>query len=281
MQTSLTLNNGVSMPLAGFGTYQITEPAECARCVAAALRTGYRLIDTAQAYGNEEAVGAGIRESGVPREEIFVTTKLWFRAYESEAARAAMLESFNKLGLDYLDLDLLHWPFGNTYAAWRELEKLRREGRVRAIGVSNYAPSQLIDLMEFNEIKPAVNQIETHLLAQQKELRALMTERGVAHQAYAPFAQGMGERMFAAPEVTSAAQAHGRTPHQVALRFLVQQGVAVIPKSKDEARIRENFAIFDFELSDAEMAALRTLDTDRPFIGNPQKADLAAFAMTW
>ena len=277
----ITLNNGVNMPILGFGTYQIKEPAECIRCVSAALRAGYRLIDTAQAYGNEEAVGAGIRASGVPREEIFVTTKLWFRAYESGVARAAMQESFNKLGVDHLDMVLLHWPFGNTYAAWRELEKLHKEGRIRAIGVSNYAPSQLIDLMEFNEIRPAVNQIETHLLAQQQELHALMAERGVAHQAYAPFAQGRGERMFEAPAVTTAARAHGKTAHQVALRFLIQQGIAAIPKSAGEERIRENFDIFDFALTDGEMEVLRAMDTNRPFIGNSQDAETAAFAMTW
>ena len=275
---TITLNNGVEMPLLGLGTFK-SAGDDCVNSVRMAIEAGYRMIDTAEGYKNEEQVGQGIAESGIDRKQLFIVTKVSFRSFEN--AREAVLSSLKKLRTDYLDLVLLHWPFGNYYAAWRELEKLRREGRVRAIGVSNYAPSQLIDLMEFNEIKPAVNQIETHLLAQQKELRALMTERGVAHQAYAPFAQGMGERMFAAPEVTAAAQAHGRTPHQVALRFLVQQGVAVIPKSKDEARIRENFAIFDFELSDAEMAALRTLDTDRPFIGNPQKADLAAFAMTW
>lgn len=281
MHTHLTLNTGAAMPLMGFGVWQITDANECASCVTEALRAGYRLVDTAQVYGNEEAVGAGIRASGVPREEIFVTTKLWFRAFEPEAARAAMQESFQKLGLDYLDLVLLHWPFGNTYAAWRELEKLHKQGRIRAIGVSNYAPSQLIDLMAFNEIAPAVNQLETHLFSQQNELHALLAERGVAHQAWSPFAQGLGNDMFSAPEVLAAAQAHNKTPRQVALRFLVQRGIAVIPKSVRPERIRENFDIFDFELSEAEMAALRGLDKNHPYIGKPQDATLTAQAMSW
>lgn len=277
----LTLNNGVAMPVLGFGTYQITDSCQCEACVIEAARLGYRLFDTAQAYGNEEAVGAGIKKCGVPREELFITTKLWFRRYEAEDARASVLESMRALGVDYLDLVLLHWPFGNTYAAWRVLEELCRAGAVRAIGVSNYAPSQLIDLISFNGIVPAVNQIETHLLSQQQELRTLMRKHGVAHQGYAPFGQGMADTMFSLPAVAEAAEAHGRSARQVALRYLVQRGVAVIPRSVHAEHMAENAAIFDFSLTEGEMAALAALDTGRPFIGKPQDATLAAFAMTW
>ncbi|SDN26733.1 Aldo/keto reductase [Actinomyces ruminicola] len=280
MQT-ITLNNGVEMPIIGFGTYQITDPAECERCVVEAVATGYRLIDTAQAYGNEEAVGAGIARCGVPREELFITTKLWFRNYERDSSLASLEASLRRLGTDYVDLVLLHWPFGNTYAAWRALEELQRDGRTRAIGVSNYAPSQLIDLIEFNEVVPAVNQVETNLLAQQNALHELMADKGIAHQAYAPFGQGRANEMFNLPEVTAAARAHGKTPRQVALRFMIQRGIGVIPKSTHAERMAENLDVFDFELTGAEMTALASIDTDRPMIGNPQDATLAASAITW
>ena len=278
---TVVLNNGVEMPLIGFGTYQITDPEQCARCVADAAGVGYRLFDTAQAYGNEEAVGAGVKACGVPREELFITTKVWFKSYETEAAKASLLESMRKLGVDYLDLVLLHWPFGNTYAAWRVLEDMHKAGVIRAIGVSNYAPSQLIDLMTFNEIVPAVNQIETHLLAQQHGLHALMQKYGVAHQAYAPFGQGLANEMFEFPAVKAIAVAHGKSARQVALRYLIQRGIAVIPKSTHPERMAENKDLFDFALTDAEMAQLKILDTDKPFIGKPQDAALAEFAMTW
>ncbi len=278
---TLTLNNGVQMPILGFGTYQITDPAQCEQCIITATELGYRLIDTAQAYGNEEAVGAGIRKCGIAREELFVTTKLWFRAYEADAARASLQASLDRLGVDYLDLVLLHWPFGNTYAAWRVLEEAYREGRIRAIGVSNYAPSQLVDLVAFNEVVPAVNQIETHLRAQQQEMHELMAKYTVAHQAYAPLAQGLANDMFELPQVTEIAEAHGKSARQVALRFLVQCGIAVIPKSVHAGRMAENMDIFDFALGEEEMTQLAGLDTGRPLIGNPQDAGLAEFAMTW
>jgi diketogulonate reductase-like aldo/keto reductase len=282
---TITLNDGNELPIIGFGTFQVSDPAECARCVYDAIRTGYRLIDTAQAYGNEEAVGAGIaqaiEEGIVTREELFVTSKVWFRSYEAEDARASIAESLRKLGLDYLDLMLLHWPFGNIYAAWRELERAQREGLVRSIGVSNWAPSQIVDLVEFNEVTPAVNQIETHLYAQQRGLHALMAEYGIAHQAYAPLGQGRASQMFAEPAVIAAAEAHGVTPYQVALRFLMQSGVAVIPKSTHVDRMEQNLGSLSFDLTEAEMAALAELDTDSPMIGTPQDADKAKMAMTW
>lgn len=186
-----------------------------------------------------------------------------------------------KLGVDYLDLVLLHWPFGNTYAVWRVLESMHKAGVIRAIGVSNYAPSQLIDLISFNEIIPAVNQIETHLLAQQHTLHALMRKYGVAHQAYAPFGQGRADEMFTLPIVEEIASAHGKSARQVALRYLLQRGIAVIPKSTHPERMAENMDIFGFALTDAEMVKLEGVDTNKPLIGNPQDAALAEFAMTW
>ncbi len=278
---AMTLNNGVQMPILGFGTYQISDPAICERCVIDAAGMGYRLFDTAQAYGNEEAVGAGIKKCGVPREELFITTKVWFKSYEADDVRTSLQESMRKLGVDYLDLVLLHWPFGNTYAAWRMLENMYKTGVIRAIGVSNYAPSQLIDLISFNEVVPAVNQIETHLLAQQHELHALMQQYGVAHQAYAPFGQGRADEMFSLPVVKEIARAHGKSAHQVALRYLVQRDMAVIPKSTHAERMAENKDIFDFVLTEAEMVKLEGIDANKPLIGNPQDASLAAFAMTW
>lgn len=278
---TMTLNNGVQMPILGFGTYQISDPMTCERCVIDAAGMGYRLFDTAQAYGNEEAVGAGIKKCGVPREELFITTKVWFKSYEADAAKTSLQESMSKLGVDYLDLVLLHWPFGNTYAAWRVLENMYKAGVIRAIGVSNYAPSQLIDLISFNEVVPAVNQIETHLLAQQHELHALMQKYGVAHQAYAPFGQGRADEMFSLPIVKEIAEAHGKSAHQVALRYLAQRDIAVIPKSTHAERMAENKDIFDFALTEAEMVKLEGVDTNKPLIGNPQDASLAAFAMTW
>lgn len=278
---AMTLNNGVQMPILGFGTYQISDPAICERCVIDAAGMGYRLFDTAQAYGNEEAVGVGIKKCGVPREKLFITTKVWFKSYEADDVRTSLQESMRKLGVDYLDLVLLHWPFGNTYAAWRMLENMYKAGVIRAIGVSNYAPSQIIDLISFNEVVPAVNQIETHLLAQQHELHALMQQYGVAHQAYAPFGQGRADEMFSLPVVKEIARAHGKSAHQVALRYLVQRDMAVIPKSTHAERMAENKDIFDFVLTEAEMVKLEGIDANKPLIGNPQDASLAAFAMTW
>ena len=265
----------------GFGTYQVTDPAECENSVIAAVKAGYRLIDTAQAYGNEEAVGAGIRKCGVPRENLFITTKVWFHNYESGDCRKSVLESMEKLGVDYLDMVLLHWPFGNTYAAWRDLEALYEEGKIRAIGVSNFDPDRLIDFIHFNKVKPALNQIETHLYCQRKEEHKWLEKYGVVHQAYAPLGQGKANQMFEEEAVKSIASAHGKTPAQVVLRFLMQSDVAIIPKSVHEERIRENFALFDFELTDAEMEQLKSLDTGKPMIGEAENPDKVELAMTW
>lgn len=278
---TIKLNNGVTMPLVGFGTYQMTDAKACADAVAKAIQAGYRLIDTAQAYGNEAHVGEGIRQSGVPRAEIFLTTKIWFRSYEPEDCRKSIKESLENLGTDYLDLVLLHWPFGNTYAAWRVLEEFYLAGTFRAIGVSNYAPSQLIDLVHFNKVVPAVNQIETNLVCQQRELREWMAKYKIAHQAYAPLGQGRANEMFAGEKIREIATAHGKTPQQIALRFLTQEGVAVIPKSVHEERMKENLSILDFSLTDSEMEILRNMDENRPLIGSAQDPIKAEFAMTW
>lgn len=280
MQT-IILNNSVAMPALGYGTYQITDPDTCTTCVSEALERGYRLIDTAQAYGNEGAVGKGIAQAPVAREDVFLTTKLWFRSYEPEEARDALARSLELLRTDYLDLVLLHWPFGNTYGAYRVLEHVLRQGNVRAIGVSNFEESQLIDLVEFNEVVPQVNQVETNLLCQQASLHDLMTEMGIAHQAYAPFGQGSREEMFDPPAVTETAAAHGATSHQVALRFLTQQGISAIPKTTDPKRMEENLASCHLTLTDYEMTALKALDRKEPLIGRSQDEQLARFAMTW
>lgn len=276
---TIELNNSVLMPLVGFGTFMITDPEICEKSVMEAIHMGYRLIDTAQAYANENYIGKAITKSAVPRDELFITTKVWFRNYEN--AYSSVIQSLENLQVNYLDLVLLHWPFGNTYAAWRDLEKLYEEGKIRAIGVSNYAPSQLIDLIEFNKVTPAVNQIETNLIAQQQPLHELMQKHGVAHQGYAPFGQGKADQMFELPVVKEIAESHGKSPRQIALRYFIQKGISVIPKTIHTERMEENISVFDFELSQQEMVALQSVDTGKPLIGNPQNAELAAFAMTW
>ena len=279
------LNNGVEMPMLGFGTYQVTDPEECKNSVLAAIRAGYRLIDTAVAYGNEEAVGAGIKaaleEGIVKREELFITTKMWFRYFETEACRKAMKESLQKLGLDYIDMVLLHWPYGNVYAAWRVLEEYYEAGKVRAIGVSNMEADRLIDLITFNKVKPVLNQIETHLYCQRLDEKLWLQKYEVAHQAYAPLGQGRANEMFDEAAVKELAEKYGKTPAQVLLRFLIQSDVAVIPKSVHEERIRENINIFDFELTADDMEKLKALDKKAPMIGTPEDPAKVEFAMTW
>lgn len=281
VKKTIMLNNGVEMPLVGFGTYQITDPDECRRSVVSAVEAGYRLFDTAQNYGNERAVGEALRESGVGRDEVFITSKVWFRNHAEGECRASVLRSLERLGTVYIDLMLIHWPFGDVYAAWRDLEALYREGVVRAIGVSNFSPDRLVDIINYNEIVPAVNQVETHLYCQQKVSHQWMVKYGVVHQAYAPLGQSRINDMFALPCVQAAAQAHGKTPAQVALRFLVQQGIAVIPKSVHAQRIRENIGVFDFELTQEEMTALAAVDNDAPMIGTATDPKRVESAKNW
>lgn len=252
------LNNGVMMPSVGFGVYQI-DKNETKAAVLEALEVGYRMIDTAASYFNEREVGEAIRESGLPRESVFVTSMLWVQDYEYDDALRAFDRSLSELGLDYIDLYLLHKPYGNYYAAWRALERLHKEGRIRAIGVTSFSNERLQDLFLHNGIKPAVNQIETHPFQQQKEANAFLKAEGIVHEAWAPFAEGQ-KGIFTNSVLTEIAASHGKSVAAVILRWLNQRGVVVIPKSIRADRIRENFNIFDFRLSDAEMAAISALD---------------------
>ncbi len=257
---NVVLNNGVTMPVLGFGVYQITEAEECERSVYEALRTGYRLIDTAAAYQNEGAVGRAIKRSGVAREEVFVTTKLWIQDAGYESAKKAFDRSLQRLQLDYLDLYLIHQPYGDVYGSWRAMEELYREGKVRAIGVSNFQPDRLMDLIVHNEVVPAVNQVETHPFNQQVEAQQFMREHGVQIESWGPFAEGRNN-IFGNELLLSVAGKYDKTVAQVILRWLTQREVVVIPKSVRKERIVENFRIFDFELSAEDMAAIATLDT--------------------
>lgn len=252
------LNNDVLMPSVGFGVYQI-DKNETKAVVLEALEVGYRMIDTAASYFNEREVGEAIRESGLPRESVFVTSKLWVQDYEYDDALRAFDRSLSELGLDYIDLYLLHKPYGNYYAAWRALERLHKEGRVRAIGVTSFSNERLQDLFLHNDVKPAVNQIETHPFQQQKDANAFLKAEGIVHEAWAPFAEGQ-KGSFTNSALTEIAASHGKSVAAVILRWLNQRGVVVIPKSIRADRIRENFNIFDFRLSDAEMAAISALD---------------------
>lgn len=274
----LTLNNGVQMPLVGFGTFMLSGET-CAGAVAAAVESGYRMIDTAEAYGNETAVGEGIRRSGVDRRELFLVTKVNFKSYEH--AEQTVMQSLAALQTDYVDLLLLHWPFANYYAAWRALENLYADGRGRAIGVSNFEPDQLLDLIAYNRIVPAVNQIETNLYCQRTAERGWMDKKGVAHMAYAPLGQGNRNEMYREPAVLALAEKYGRTPAQILLRFLTQKGIAVIPRSAEPGHIRENFDLFDFALTDDELTRLSALDRRESLIGKPETPELVEFSLTW
>ena len=277
----LTLNNGVKMPIVGFGTFQITDREECEKSVVSAISAGYRLIDTAQAYGNEEFVGNAIKNCGAARDELFITTKLWFRNYEKADAEKSLNESLERLQSDYVDMVLLHWPYGNVYKAWRTLEKFYESGKIRAIGISNFDADRMIDLITFNEIKPCINQIETHLFCQRKSESGWLKKYGLVHQAYAPLGQGRANEMFENEVVKEIAANHGKTPAQIALRFLIQNGISVIPKSVHTGRIEENIDIFDFVLTEEEMNLLSALDTAKPMIGKAESPETTEFAMTW
>ncbi len=257
---SVTLNNGVGMPLLGFGVFQVTDAEECERSVYEAIRTGYRLIDTAAAYGNEEAVGKAIQRSGVAREELFITTKLWIQDAGYERTKQAFERSLQRLQLEYLDLYLIHQPFGDVYGAWRAMEELYREGRIRAIGVSNFQPDRLMDLIVHHQVVPAVNQIETHPFNQQVETQRFLQDYKVQIESWGPFAEGQ-HNIFENEVLRSIAGKYQKTVAQVILRWLTQRGVVAIPKSVRKERIEENFNIFDFDMSPDDMAAIATLDT--------------------
>lgn len=269
------LNNGIMMPAIGFGVYQITK-SETQRAVSDALEVGYRSIDTAASYFNEEEVGLAIRSSGIKREEIFVTSKLWVQDYEYEDALRAFDRSLKLLGLDYIDLYLLHKPYGNYYAAWRALEKLYKEGLIRAIGVSSFCNERLQDLFLHNEIKPALNQLETHPFFQQKTANEFLHKEGIVHEAWAPFAEGQND-IFHHPVLSAIAQKHGKTVGNVVLRWLNQRNVVVIPKSVRKDRMIENFNSFDFTLSEDEMQAIAKLDTGKSPIYDDMDLEITKF----
>lgn len=264
---NVKLNNGVMMPLEGFGVFQIPDLAECERVTIEAIRQGYRLIDTAAAYQNEEAVGAAIAKSGVPREELFITTKLWVQDISYEAAGMAFEASLQKLGLDYLDLYLIHQPMGDFFGAWRRLEELYHEGKIRAIGVSNFYPAVLANFCETVEIKPMVNQVELHPFFQQEAALATMKEYGVVPQAWGPLAEGK-HGIFTHPVLTRIGEKYGKTAAQVALRWNTQRGVSILPKSVRAERIAVNLDIWDFALNEAEMAEIAKLDLEHSEIVN-------------
>ncbi|MCF2660826.1 aldo/keto reductase [Pseudoflavonifractor phocaeensis] len=254
----VTLSNGVKMPVLGYGVYQVTRE-ECERCVLDALKVGYRSIDTVQSYFNEEQVGSAIQKSGVPREDIFLTTKVWIEHYGYEQAKASVLESMRKLRTDYLDLVLLHQPFSDTYGAWRALEELYEEGKIRAIGISNFYADRMVDFASFNRIKPVINQVEVHIFNQQKNAKEWADKYGIQLEAWAPFGEGRGGT-FENPVIGEIAAKYGKTPAQVMLRWHIQRGIVVIPKSTHIERMEENFNVFDFVLSDGDMAVIAGLD---------------------
>lgn len=261
---TIKLNNGVEMPQLGYGVFQVS-PVEAERCVADALNVGYRMIDTAQAYQNEEGVGTAIRKSGIKRENVFLVDKVWMGNYEDDAAARSIDESLHKLGTDYIDLMLLHQPFGDRYNAYRALEDALKAGKVRAIGVSNFYPEHLIDLSHFVDVVPAVNQVEIHVFFQQTEARKYMDELGVAHMSWGPLAEGKNG-FFSNETLAAIGAAHGKTGPQVALRYLLQRGIIVIPKSTHKERMAQNLQLFDFTLTDKEMNEILKLDTGQPII---------------
>lgn len=256
--TYITLSNGIKMPQLGYGVYQVTKD-ECERCVSDALKVGYRLIDTAQSYFNEEEVGNAIRKSGIPREEIFLTTKVWIENYGYEECRASVLESMRKLQVDYLDLCLLHQPFSDVYGAYRALEDFYADGKIRAIGISNFYADRMIDIVSFSRIKPQINQIEIHPHNQQVVSKEWHDKYAVQLEAWAPFGEGRGN-MFELPELKEIAAKYHKTVAQIILRWHIQRGIVVIPKSTHKERMEENYHIFDFELTDDDMNTILSLD---------------------
>ncbi len=272
------LNNGVEMPIMGFGTFLLGGEV-CENAVATAIQNGCRMIDTAEAYGNEAAVGAGIRKSEIDRNELFIVTKLNYKSYEN--AEEVINQSLKNLGTDYVDLLLLHWPFGNYYVGWRALEKAYEEGKVRAIGVSNFEPAQLLDLIAYNKVVPAVDQIETNIYCQRKEERKWLDKKGVAHMSYAPLGQGNRNEMYEESVVKEIAAKYGKTAAQILIRYQVQCGVIVIPRSTNPEHQLENISIFDFALTSDEMERLSALDQKIALVGNPSTPELVEMSLTW
>ncbi len=256
----VTLNNGVKMPILGYGVYQVS-PEECERCVLDAISVGYRSIDTAQAYANEEGVGNAIQKCGVPRDELFITTKVWISNGGYDKAKQSIEDSLKKLKTDYIDLLLIHQPFNDYYGTYRAMEEAYKNGKLRAIGVSNFYPDRLVDLCHFVEVPPMVNQVETHVFQQQKKAHEVMSKYKVQHESWGPFAEGRKD-YFTNPILTEIGQKYGKSVAQVGLRYLIQSDVVVIPKSTHIERMKQNIDIFDFSLSAKDMSKISTLDTN-------------------
>lgn len=276
---TIKLNNGIEMPQIGYGVYQVS-PDECERCVSDALKTGYRMIDTAQAYHNEEGVGRAVKNSGINRSDIFIVSKVWISNYGYEKAKASIDDSLRKLQTDYIDLMLLHQPFCDRYGAYRALEDAYREGKLRVIGVSNFYPDHFIDLASNVDIVPAVNQVETHVFNQQTEAQKIMEEFGTHIMSWGPLAEGRNN-LFSNETLTKTGNSHGKSVAQIALRWLIQRGVIIIPKSVHIERMKQNLDIFNFELSDEEMAEIATLDTGKSLFFDHHDAETTKLFMSW
>ena len=276
---SIRLNNGVEMPVEGFGVFQIA-PQSCERVVREALDAGYRMIDTAQAYYNEAGVGRAVKASGIPHEDLFLVTKVWISNAGDERAAASIDASLRKLSTDYIDLLLIHQPFGDYYGTWRAMQRALASGKVRAVGLSNFYDARFVDLCEMFDVKPAVVQLETHVFSQQKRMRRLMEAYGTRLMAWSPLAQGRKE-IFTNPTLVEIAARHAKTAAQTALRFLTQEGIVVIPKSSSRARMEENLAIGDFRLSGEEMDAVRALDEGKPSLADFEDPELARFLISY
>ena len=275
-----TLANGIKMPMVGFGVFQVDDQKVCEQTVLDAIEVGYRSIDTAATYLNEEAVGRAVASSGVSREELFITTKLWVQDHGFDNTKRAFEKSLKKLGLDYLDMYLIHKPYGDYYGSWRAMEELYREGLIRAIGVTSFPSERLLDLFLHNEIKPMVNQIETNVWFQRKEEETFLRKEGIAHEAWAPFAEGNND-VFNAPVLRDIAGKYGKSTGQVMLRWLLQRDVIVIPKSVKKERMKQNLDVFDFELTAEDMGRIAAMDTGKSTIHDPQDLETARWIGTF
>lgn len=276
----IKLNNGNEMPMLGFGTF-LLNGEECAKSVEMAIKNGYRLIDTAEAYGNEKEVGEGIKNSGVDRKELFIVTKLNYKHYEKEEAIKTIEESLKNLQTDYLDLVILHWPFANYYEAYRVLEDYYKKGVIKNIGVSNFEPDRLIDLIHYNEIVPQVNQIETNIVNQQIKAHEWMKKYNVTHMGYAPFGQGKINDIYEDEKLKSIAEKYNKNTRQIVLRYLIQNDVIIIPKTTNEERMKDNINVFDFELTNEEMEIIKSLDKETPVVGSSENPELIEMSFNW
>lgn len=276
---TVTLNNGIQMPIVGYGVFQL-EGEQCEKCVLDALDVGYRLIDTAQAYYNETDVGRALRKSGIPRKDIFLTTKIWVTEFSYEKARKSIEESMAKLQTDYLDLVLIHQCLSDYYAAWHVMEEMYAEGKIRAIGISNFSAERMVDLATFNKVVPAVNQVETHLFWQQHKLNEWMRKYNIQHEAWGPLAQHRIGDVIKHPVIQEIAKAHGKTASQIALRYNVQRGIVIIPKTANRSRMIENISLFDFELTDTEMLRIKELDEDKSLWAEYDDPNIVQYAMS-